>query len=146
MKHGFRRGFTLLELMIIVAIIGILAGIAVTRFGGVIDKSKEGATRGGLTSLRSALQIYYGDNTLFPSDDLASLVENKKYIDNLPLVKLPGTGHPENRHVSVGASTATALTDTGGWAYVNDTASPLFGTLLVNCSHADSKGKSWAEQ
>ena len=144
--HHVRRGFTLLELMIIVAIIGILAGIAVARFGGVIDKSKEGATRGGLTSLRSALQIYYGDNTDFPSDDLSSLVENKKYIDNLPLVKLPGTEHPENRHVSVGASTAAALTDTGGWAYVNDPSSPSFGTLLVNCSHADSKGKSWAEQ
>ncbi|OGR50450.1 MAG: hypothetical protein A2049_03200 [Elusimicrobia bacterium GWA2_62_23] len=141
-----RRGFTLLELMIIVAIIGILAGIAVTRFGGVIDKSKEGATRGGLTSLRSALQIYYGDNTIFPSDDLSSLTENKKYIDNLPLVKLPGTSHPENRHVSVGASTAAALTDTGGWAYVNDPSSPMFGTLLINCSHPDSKNKVWAEQ
>jgi prepilin-type N-terminal cleavage/methylation domain-containing protein len=141
-----RRGFTMLEMIIIVAIIGILAGIAVTRFGGVIDKSKEGATRGGLTSLRSALQIYYGDNTVFPSDDLTSLTENKKYLDNLPLVKLPGTTHPENRHVSVGASTAAALTDTGGWAYVNDPASPLFGTLLINCSHADSKDKVWAEQ
>ncbi|MCM2267357.1 MAG: type II secretion system GspH family protein [Elusimicrobiales bacterium] len=141
-----REGFTLIELMVILAIMGILAGIAVIRFGGVLEKAKEGATRGALGSLRSALNIYYGDNSLYPSDDLSSLVENKKYIDNLPLVKLPGTTHPENRHVSVGASTAAAVTDTGGWAYVNDPASASFGTLLINCSHADSKGKSWAEQ
>lgn len=132
--------------MLVVAIIGILSGLAVARFGGLIDKSKEGATRGGLASLRSALTIYYGDNTFYPSDDLSALTLNRRYIDNLPLVKLPGTGHPENRHVTVGASTAAAMTDTGGWSYVNDPASMAFGTLLINCSHADSAGKLWDEQ
>lgn len=138
-----RRAFTLMELMIVVAIIAILAGIAVTRFGGVLDRSREGATRGGLSSLRSALNIYYGDNSAFPADDLSSLTLEKRYIDNLPLVKLPGTTHPDNRHVTVGASTAAAVTDTGGWAYVNDPASASYGTLLINCSHGDSNGKRW---
>ena len=141
-----RKAFTLIELMVIVAIIGILAAVAVTRFGGVIDKSKEGATRGGLTSVRSALNIYYGDNMTHPVDDLASLTADSRYINSLPIVKLPGTGHPDNRHVSVGASTAAAVDDTGGWAYVNDPATPSHGTLLINCTHADSKDKRWDEQ
>lgn len=141
-----RKAFTLLELMIVVAIIGILAAIAVTRFGGVINNSKEGATRGGLTSVRSALSIYYGDNLTNPVDDLTSLTDGGRYIANLPIVKLPGTGHPENRHVSVGASTAAAVDDTGGWAYVNVPDTPSHGTLLINCTHVDSKNKRWDEQ
>lgn len=132
--------------MVIVAIIGILAAIAVTRFGGVINNSKEGATRGGLTSVRSALSIYYGDNLTNPVDDLTSLTEGGRYISSLPIVKLPGTSHPENRHVSVGASTTAAVNDTGGWAYVNAPDTPSHGTLLINCTHVDSKNKRWDEQ
>lgn len=141
-----RQAFTLMELMIVVTIIGILSAVAITRFGGVMDGAKEGATRGAASSLRSALQIYYGDNLGHPTDDLASLTENARYISSLPLVKLPGTGHPENRHVTVGASTAAAVTDTGGWSYVNDPASASHGTLLINCTHADAKGRRWDEQ
>ena len=56
-----KRGFTLIELMIVVAIIGILAAIAVPKFADLIRKSTEGASKGNLGSVRSALSIYYGD-------------------------------------------------------------------------------------
>jgi len=143
---GIRRAFTLIELMIVVAILALLAGLAIARFGSLLDKSKEGATRGELSSLRSALYIYYSDNTFYPTDDLSSLTENKHYIDNIPLAMLPGTDLPENRHVTVGNSTFTAITGTGGWAYVNDPSSPDWGTLLVNCTLPDANGKNWDEQ
>lgn len=141
-----RPAFTLIELMVVVAILGLLAGAAMTRFVSVLDRSREGATRGGLAALRSALSIYYSDNLAYPADDLSSLTQNGRYMDNLPLVRLPGTTHPENRHVNVGNSTAAAVTDTGGWAYVNDHSSKAWGMLLVNCSHPDSAGKNWDEQ
>ena len=60
------RGFTLIELMIVVAIIGILAGVAVPRYRDLVKRSKEGATKGNLGALRSALNIYYSDNEYFP--------------------------------------------------------------------------------
>ena len=47
--------------MIVVAIIGILAAIAIPKFADLIRKSQEGATKGSLGALRSALTIYYGD-------------------------------------------------------------------------------------
>jgi len=141
-----KKGFTLIEIMIVVAIIGILAAVAVTRFGGLVNKSKEGATREGLSALRSAMHIYFGDNMIYPYDDLSSLSENGKYINQIPIAKLPGTTHMDSRHISVGASTAAALTDAGGWAYVNDPASTSYGTMFVNCSHADVSGGIWNGQ
>ena len=64
MMKIFRRGekgFTLIELMIVVAIIGILAAIAIPKFAQMLEKSREGATKGNLGAIRSAVSIYYGD-------------------------------------------------------------------------------------
>src|SRR5579864_4025260 len=68
------RGMTLIELMIVIAIVGILAAISIPAYTRLITRSREGATRGNLGSIRSALSVYYGDNAgFYPGDDLASL-------------------------------------------------------------------------
>ena len=138
-----KQGFTLIELMIVVAIIGILAAIAIPKFADLINKSKEGATKGALSSVRSALQVYYGDNEgWFPTDDLSSLVAAGKYISNIPVAKLPGTGHVDATLVTVSLTTTTLQTsDASGWAYFNDrTNTATWDTFVVNCNHYDLKG------
>ena len=144
-----KQGFTLIELMIVVAIIGILAAIAIPKFADLINKSKEGATKGALSSLRSAIQVYYGDNEgWFPADTLACLTLNAKYIGEIPLAKLPGTTHIDKRDVAgVTATTAgdystQVISDAGGWAYYNDlTVAQSWGNLQVGCTHEDIKGR-----
>jgi prepilin-type N-terminal cleavage/methylation domain-containing protein len=56
------RGFTLIELMIVSAVLAILAMIALPKFGNLVDRSREAAMKGILGSLRSALTIYSADN------------------------------------------------------------------------------------
>jgi len=135
-----KKGFTLIELMIVVAIIGILAAIAIPKFADLINKSKEGATKGALSSVRSAIQVYYGDNEgWFPADTLDCLTTNAKYLSEIPLAKLPGTTHADSRVV---LATGT-VTDAGGWAYANNPGNATtWGNFAVNCTHEDIKGRS----
>jgi len=135
-----KAGFTLIELMIVVAIIGILAAIAIPKFADLINKSKEGATKGALSSVRSAIQVYYGDSEgWYPADSLACLTLNSKYIAEIPIAKTPGTGHSDSRAID------NDLTDAPGWAYGNDSTDPVtWGLFLVNCRHEDIKGRESA--
>ena len=73
-RHKMTKGFTLIELMIVVAIIGILAAIAIPQFANLVAKSQEGRCKANLGTIRSALSIYYGDlEGNYPTDDLTQL-------------------------------------------------------------------------
>jgi len=143
-----KKGFTLIELMIVVAIIGILAAIAIPKFADLINKSKEGATKGALSTVRSALQVYYGDNEgWFPAGTadaaggaaaMVPLTSGAKYLNEIPIAKLPGTGHGDIADV-----TAAVASDAGGWHYEANVSSPsVWGNFAVNCTHIDIKGRS----
>src|SRR5450755_278012 len=98
-KHKMSKGFTLIELMIVVAIIGILAAIAIPQFANLVSKSQEGRTKANLGTIRSALSIYYGDTEgWYPVDaastaGLASLTNNGKYLQVMPNSDLPVTSN-----------------------------------------------------
>ena len=62
-----RKGFTLVELLVVVAIIGILAAIAVPRFTDASNSAKVAKIQADLRTIDSAIAIYYAKNNAYPS-------------------------------------------------------------------------------
>lgn len=73
-----RAGFTLIELVIVIGIIGFLAAIAIPQFQDLTGLAKAGATKAGLGTVRSTLAVRYansatgGGNASFPTQLAAS--------------------------------------------------------------------------
>jgi general secretion pathway protein G len=77
-----QRGFTLIELMIVMVIITILAGIGLAVYGNSVQHAKEAVLLQDLHEMREAIDKYYADKNHYPSS-LDSLVEDK-YIREVP--------------------------------------------------------------
>jgi general secretion pathway protein G len=64
-----QRGFTLIEIMVVVIIIGLLAAVVVPQFLGRVDDARVAKARQDIQSLETALTLYKLDNFRFPTTD-----------------------------------------------------------------------------
>ena len=61
------RGFTLIELMIVIVILGILAGVVIFAVGGVADKGNVAACKSDYKTIAVAVEAYYAKNGAYPA-------------------------------------------------------------------------------
>ncbi len=87
-----QSGYTLIELMIVVVIIGILAAVAIPQFTVAVLKTQEGTTKSNLGALRTALSLYYGDTEGAYPTDISCLTQDGRYLRSFPWAIVPA--HP----------------------------------------------------
>ena len=75
-----QRGFATLEVILIIVVIGILATVAVPRFTDVTVKANTAKIQSDLTTIDTAIQIYYMEKGSYPAD-IDALVTGKYLMD-----------------------------------------------------------------
>jgi len=83
-KRDFRRGFTMVELMAVLIILGLLATVLVRNFMGQTDKARVTTTKVNLKSLHASVNQFRMDTGRYPTEEegLAALIEQPGDIEN----------------------------------------------------------------
>jgi general secretion pathway protein G len=106
-KRNTQSGFTLIEIMVVVVIIGILASVVVPRIMDNPDKARVAKAKNDIRALESALDIYRLDNYIYPTTDQG--------LD--ALVNQP-TSSPEPPNWKQGGYIKTLSNDPWGYEYL----------------------------
>jgi len=137
-RKTMRRGFSLIELMFVVAIIVILAAIIIPNFTDITDRSKTARVSEDFSNLATALELYRGDWGTFPIAKTAVAVNDEKEVF---FKELTGTGTTNT------ASKTTITGFEGGIPYVKPaTLKNLVSPYNPSDTYyyiTDDKGRAW---
>jgi type II secretory pathway pseudopilin PulG len=140
------------ELMIVVAVLGILAAIVIPEFSGHVEKAKESAAKDNLRLYREAVERYAMDHNGIapgylnsdPSQPMHTiyvfmqLAQNKDYLAEMP--KNPFNGFTTSYMVGSGASIPEASVGDYGWIY-----QPSTKKVKLNKDGVDSEGVAYLD-
>lgn len=120
-----RRGFTLVELLVVIIVIAVLAAIAIPKFASSSQRSKESSLRANLKVVRNAVEMFKNDTGFYPA----------------ALSDLTATSAPANGKDASGATKAITASDWKGpylQALEND---PISGSAFNYSTTAPDVGK-----
>ncbi|MDD3656886.1 MAG: type II secretion system protein [Atribacterota bacterium] len=134
-KMKNKKGFTLIELMVVVAIIGILALIGLRIYAGQQNKSKDALLKGNVSTIHSLIQSELADNTV-SNVEVWGMVDN---IINKSGIHLPA-GSPQTTNIPGMGATEPDITGNGGWVFVfvDDVSNPA--VFYINGVNAEESG------
>lgn len=114
MKRERERGFTLIEMMIVVAIIAILVTVLVPNFMRARAQAQTAACEGNLKEIATALELYQTDHDAYPQSGNvdASNTDLQPYLQQTPVDPAAGPGKPYTFTVTDAGTGAPSYTIT----------------------------------
>lgn len=152
------RGFSILELILVLACVGLMAGITIPKWTTWLDRSREAYNKGKFAAVRQAISLYYADNGREFPVTLPALVP--KYMAEMPALR--ATSRMEGLHeTSFIPDGATGARGVAPWrtlpkflesrhayfaafpdhsVYYLNYRPGLYGEVHWSCTHRDTRG------
>lgn len=148
-----KKGFTLIELMIVISIIGLLSAISMPRFTNIINSAKAAQIQGNLATIRTAVNMFHAKTGVYPKitndnrDELHKVTHgNFKFTDFYSKGKLAPTPSCMNQYdtpldksnfISTGTvkkGKVEGFNGEGGWLFITeeDEDNPYTGEVYAN--------------
>ena len=147
--RDIKKAFTLVELMIVVAILGIMAAIVIPEFQSHSEQASESAAKDTLRAVRQQIEYYAiqhnGVAPGYPGDDSAAVPDSASFVTQMKdggyISGLPRNPFNDETSISVLADAdafPAAATGATGWVY-----QPKTKTIRLNWTGTDSAGVSY---
>ena len=128
-------GFTLIELVIIIVILGILAAVAIPRYQNMSDEAREAQCRAVLGSLRSGITIFYANQAVTTGTAIWPTQNELETVGTVMAQAIPANPYQDPAmapdSVVVGTTRGVVVGTRGGWAYNATTGEIWANTATV---------------
>ena len=129
------KGFTLIELVIIIVVLGILASIAIPRYRNIVAESREAAARGALGAMRSGVSIYYANAAVTTGTAVCPPLDSISTVGVVMEQQIPRNPYQVDANapdsIVTGVTKGVVVGTRGGWAYLEATGEIWLNTGSV---------------
>jgi len=116
-----QRGFTLVELVIIIVILGILAAVAIPKYQDISSEAKEASARSALGGLRSGIAIWYANQAVTTGSATWPALDSLRTSGVVMEQAIPANPYQSSNNapdsIVTGVTKGTTVGTRGGWAY-----------------------------
>ncbi len=92
LRPSYKPGFSLVELMIVIVIVGILAAVGVPIYNGNVKKAKQSEADATLGMIRTQLRVYYAENASYPANAVSGTADAVTDVSSLSFASGDLTG------------------------------------------------------
>lgn len=161
-----KKAFTLIELMVVIAIIGILTAIALPRFADITDSARVAQVQGNLANLRTTIGMFYAKTDSYPTYEEAATLSktnsisdissegdlSEKFAEFYSRSTMPTT--PAGT-IKIGGEKGNTLTESnrvvaernnkGGWLYIGERGE-IYANLIDGNYSGNPETEVWKEE